>query len=98
MAATQEHAATLRRELRLRDLVFFDVCAVVSLRWVAAAAHAGAGSLVLWVVAALFFFVPSGVTVAVLSRRFSQQGGMYIWTKNAFGDRHGLVCGWFCLL
>jgi glutamate:GABA antiporter len=86
---------TLPRELRLRDLVFFDICAVVSLRWVAAAAHAGAGSLVLWVLAALFFFLPSAVTVAALSRRFPEEGGMYIWTKNAFGDQHAFLCGWF---
>lgn len=86
---------TLRRELRLRDLVFFDVCAVVSLRWVAAAAHAGAGSLALWVLAALFFFLPSAVTVAALSRRYPEEGGMYVWTKRAFGDQHAFLCGWF---
>src|SRR5947209_6364312 len=84
-----------RRELRLRDLVFFNICAVVSLRWVAAAAHAGAGSLVLWVIAALFFFLPSAITVAGLSRRFPQEGGMYVWTKHAFGDQHAFLCGWF---
>jgi glutamate:GABA antiporter len=85
----------LRRELRLRDVVFFDICAIVSLRWVAAAAHAGAGSFVLWVIAALFFFLPSAVTVSSLSRRFPEEGGMYIWTKHAFGDQHAFLCGWF---
>jgi amino acid transporter len=87
--------ATLRRELRLRDLVFFDICAIVSLRWVAAAAHAGPGSFVLWVIAGLFFFLPSAVTVASLSRQFPEEGGMYIWTKRAFGDQHAFLCGWF---
>jgi amino acid transporter len=86
---------TLRRELRLRDLIFFNICAVVSLRWVAAAAHAGSGSFVLWIVAALFFFLPSAVTVSSLSRKFPEEGGMYIWTKRAFGDRHAFLCGWF---
>ena len=88
-------AATLRRELRLRDLVFFNICAVVSLRWVASAAHAGSGSFVLWIVAALFFFLPSAITVSSLSRRFPEEGGMYIWTKRAFGDQHAFLCGWF---
>src|SRR5438270_10178610 len=91
----EEGTKTLRRELRLRDLVFFNICAVVSLRWVAAAAHAGAGSLLLWVIAALFFFLPSAITVAGLSRRFPQEGGMYVWTKHAFGDQHAFLCGWF---
>ncbi len=87
--------AELKRELRLRDLVFFDICAIVSLRWVAAAAHAGAGSFVLWVIAAIFFFLPSAVTVSSLARRFPEEGGMYIWTKRAFGDQHAFLCGWF---
>ncbi len=82
-------------ELRLRDLVFFNVCAVISLRWVAAAAQAGPGSFVLWLVAALFFFLPSAIIVSSLARRFPEEGGMYIWTKRAFGDRHAFLCGWF---
>ncbi len=88
-------AIALRRELRLRDLVFFDICAIISLRWVAAAAHAGPGSFVLWIVAALFFFLPSAIVISSLSRRFPEEGGMYIWTKRAFGDRHAFLCGWF---
>ena len=88
-------ATTLRRELRLRDLVFFDICAIVSLRWVSAAAHAGPGSFLLWIVAAIFFFLPSAITVSSLSRRFPVEGGMYAWTKQAFGDQHAFLCGWF---
>lgn len=83
-----------RRELRLRDLVFFNVCAIVSLRWVAVAAHAGPGSFLLWIVAALFFFLPSAIVIARLSELFPQQGGMYVWTKRAFGNRHAFLCGW----
>jgi glutamate:GABA antiporter len=90
-----EPETTLRRELRLRDLIFFDICAIVSLRWVAAAAHAGSGSFVLWIIAAVFFFLPSAVTVSSLSRLFPQEGGMYVWTKKAFGDQHAFLCGWF---
>lgn len=90
----EEHSPTLRRELRLRDLVFFDICAIISLRWVAAAAHAGPGSFVLWIIAALFFFLPSAIVVANLSRRFPEEGGFYIWTKQAFGDQHAFLCSW----
>jgi amino acid transporter len=95
MISSDSNAPALRRELRLRDLVFFDICAVVSLRWVAAAAHAGPGSFVLWIIAALFFFLPSAITVSSLSRRMPEEGGMYVWTKKAFGDQHAFLCGWF---
>ncbi|HTB16767.1 MAG TPA: APC family permease [Bryobacteraceae bacterium] len=95
MDSADRPTATLRRELRLRDLVFFDVCAIVSLRWVAAAAHAGPGSFVLWIIAAVCFFLPSAITVSGLARRFPEEGGLYIWTKHAFGDQHAFLCGWF---
>lgn len=94
-AVAQVSSTVLRRELRLRDLVFFDICALISLRWIAAAAHAGSGSFVLWIVAALFFFLPSAITVSSLSRRFPEEGGLYMWTKHAFGDQHAFLCGWF---
>ena len=87
-------APALRRELRLRDLVFFDICAIISLRWIAAAAHAGPGSLILWLIAAIFFFLPSAVVIASLSRQFPEEGGIYVWTKKTFGDRHAFLCGW----
>lgn len=90
-----EVIAAPRPELSLRDLVFFDICAIVSLRWVAAAAHAGSSSLFLWVIAAICFFLPSAITVSGLSRQYPQEGGMYVWTKHAFGDRHAFLCGWF---
>jgi glutamate:GABA antiporter len=87
-------ASAPRRELRLRDLVFFNICAIISLRWVAAAAHAGPGSFLLWIIAALFFFLPSAIVIARLAEGFPEQGGMYVWTKRAFGDRHAFLCAW----
>lgn len=85
---------TLRRVLTLRDLVLFNLVAVVSLRWMATSAKAGPAALVLWILAALLFFIPQGLAVAELSRRFPEEGGLYAWTKHAFGEKHGFVCGW----
>jgi amino acid transporter len=84
----------LRREIGLRDLVLFNIAAVVGIRWLAAAAHAGPGSLVLWVLAAALFFVPSALSVAALSRRYPEEGGLYVWTKRNYGDWHGFLAGW----
>lgn len=90
----ESHPA-LKRELRLWDLVFFNVSAVAGIRWIAASAHAGPGSISLWVLAALFFFVPSVRVVASLSARFPEEGGFYVWTKHAFGDWHAFLSAWF---
>jgi amino acid transporter len=74
--------------------VLFNIVAILSLRWTATAASAGPGSLTLWVLAALFFFVPQGLAVSHLSIRFPHEGGIYSWTKHTFGDGHGFLCGW----
>ena len=89
-----EELPVLKRELRLWDLVLFNVAAVASVRWLAAAAHTGPGSISLWIIAILTFFIPSALVVASLSRRFPEEGGLYIWTKHAFGDWHAFLCAW----
>jgi glutamate:GABA antiporter len=88
-------ALELKRELGLRDLILFNLAAVVSTRWIAAAAHAGSGALTLWALAGIFFLGPCALVVAQLSRRFPEQGGFYVWTREAFGEWHAYVCGLF---
>ena len=84
----------LRRELRLWHLVLFNIAAVAGIRWLAAAAHVGPGSLTLWLLAALTFFLPSALVIASLSARFPEEGGFYVWTKRAFGHWHGFLAAW----
>lgn len=84
----------LERTLRTRDLVLFNVAAIVGMRWVALAAHSGPSSLGLWVLAALAFFVPQGLAVTALSSAIPEEGGLYVWSKEAFGPRHGFIAGW----
>src|SRR6476646_2508 len=90
-AATE---TVLPRALGLRDLVLFNLVAVVGLRWLATAGKAGPSALVLWLLAAVFFFVPQGLVVTELASRFPEAGGIYQWTKRALGEKHGYVCGW----
>src|SRR5438105_5128802 len=84
----------LRREMGFWDVLLFNIAAVLGPRWIAAAAHNGPSSISLWVFAALFFFVPTALTIVELSTRYPNEGGLYIWTKEAFGDFHGFVAGW----
>src|SRR4051812_43362770 len=84
----------LRKEMRLLDVVLFNIAAVLGPRWIARAAHSGQSSISLWVGAAVFFFLPSALVITELSTRFPCEGGLYVWTKDAFGDFHGFVAGW----
>jgi len=87
-------APVLQRTLGLRDMVLFNVVAVVSIRWLATSAATGVGALTLWAGAALLFFVPIGLATVELATRQPEEGGIYVWTKHAFGDAHGFFCGW----
>ena len=94
--ATTEPA--LRKELGLRDLVLFNLAALISTRWISVAAHVGPGTIVLWLLAAVLFLIPCAFVVANLSRRFPEQGGLYVWTREAYGEWHGFACSWFYYL
>jgi amino acid transporter len=91
---TESLPVELPRVLTLRDLVLFNIVAILSLRWTATAGAAGASSLSLWVLAAVFFFIPQGLAVSHLSTRFPHEGGIYSWTKHTLGEGHGFLCGW----
>ncbi|HEV2859870.1 MAG TPA: APC family permease [Pyrinomonadaceae bacterium] len=91
---TEQPPPRLVRALRLRDLVLFNLVAVLGLRHLAVAAKYGPSSLVVWLIAAVFFFVPQGLAVIELSSRFPHEGGVYAWTKRALGEGHGFLCGW----
>jgi amino acid transporter len=84
----------LRRELGLRDTTLFAITCIVGTRWIAAAAHAGPGSVALWVAAALFFVVPLAIAVAGLAAKHPDAGGHYLWTRADFGPWHGFLSFW----
>jgi glutamate:GABA antiporter len=84
----------LRRVMGFWDVLLFCIATVLGPRWIAAAARNGQSSISLWILAALLFFVPTAFVIVELSTRFPEEGGLYVWTKMAFGDFHGFVAGW----
>lgn len=84
----------LKRELGPRDITLFAIASIVGVRWVASAAHAGPGSVLLWLLAALFLLLPLAVSVAALTARDPEAGGMYLWSRRDFGPWHGFLCFW----
>ncbi|MBI3404465.1 MAG: APC family permease [Acidobacteria bacterium] len=57
-------------------------------------AAAGFSSLILVVLAILFFFLPQGVAVSEFAKRCPEEGGIYVWSKKCFGEFHGFLSGW----
>ena len=76
------------------DLAMFYVVTGVSLRWIATAAAIGPSSILVWVGALLCFYLPLVLAIVELSSRYPQEGGLYIWTRQAFGPYVGFMAGW----
>ena len=84
----------LRKTMGVWDVLLFNIATVLGPRWIAAAGHNGTSSISLWVLAAVFFFVPGALVINELSSRFPEEGGLYVWAREAFGDFHGFIAGW----
>ena len=84
----------LKRAMGLQDLVMFYLVTALSLRWIATAAAAGPSSIVIWIAGCVAYFVPLTFCVLELSSRYPEEGGMYLWSKKAFGEFAGFMTGW----
>jgi len=92
--AAPDPKSQLRKTMGFWDVLLFNIATVLGPRWIAAAGHNGTSSISLWVLAAVFFFVPGALVINELSSRFPEEGGLYAWSREAFGPFHGFVAGW----
>jgi len=83
-----------RRVLGLRDLILYYLVTGISLRWISFAAAAGPSVFLVWIGAWFAFALPLILSVLKLSSRYPQEGGLYLWSKQAFGEFGGFMAGW----
>jgi len=83
-----------RQVMGFRDLLLFYVITGISLRWIATAAAAGPSSILVWIGAWFCFYIPLALSVLELSSRYPNEGGLYVWSKRAFGDFSGFLSAW----
>ena len=84
----------LKRALGIRDVFLFYIVSGLSLRWIATAAAAGESAIAVWVLGFCGFFLPLAGCVLELSSRYPQEGGLYIWTREAYGEFAGFMAAW----
>jgi glutamate:GABA antiporter len=82
------------RVMGFADVALLYIVTGMSVRWIATAAAAGPGSVIIWIGACLLFYVPLAMAVLELSSRYPDEGGLYVWTRRAFGDFTGFIVGW----
>ncbi len=84
----------LKRELGFRDVVLFYIVSGLSLRWIATASASGESAITVWLLAWLGFFLPLAGCVLELSSRYPQEGGLYVWTREAYGEFAAFMAAW----
>lgn len=82
------------RVLSVFSLVMINVIAIDSLRNVPAAAEYGFSLIFYYAFAALLFFIPSAMVSAELATGWPVDGGVYVWVREAFGRKTGLLAIW----
>jgi amino acid transporter len=85
---------TLRKQLGFFDLVLASILLVVIPDFFGTAVKAGKASVLFWLLAVVFFFVPQALVVNHLNRKLPLEGGLYEWARVAFGDLTGFLVGW----
>lgn len=83
-----------KKSLSVFGLVMINVIAIDSLRSLPLNAEYGFGIVFFYILAAAFFFLPSAFVAAELATGWPETGGIYIWTREAFGNRFGFLTIW----
>ena len=83
-----------RHILSFFHIVMINVIAVDSIRVLPMSASYGLSLVFFYVIAAVLFFIPSGLISAELGTGWPHTGGLYVWVREAFGHKVSLVAIW----
>ncbi len=83
-----------KRVLSVFVLAMLNVSIMASLRNLPLVAEYGLSAVSYFLIVALLFLVPSALVSAELSTGWSRGGGVYIWVREALGDRWGFFAIW----
>jgi len=81
-------------KVSLTKTVLFTVCSILVLDSFVAPTIIGVSSITIWIISAIFFFLPYGLMSAELGSTYPDDGGIVSWVKRAFGEFWGVMEGW----
>src|SRR6476646_513741 len=93
-ARVEEHSASLKKELGVRDLALTQILFIVGLTWIGVAGKLGPSHVIFWLLALLLFYLPSAFVVMYLSRLMPLEGGLYQWAKLGLNGTVGFLLAW----
>jgi amino acid transporter len=83
-----------RRVISVFMLAMLNVSIMASLRNLPLVAEYGLSAIVFFAIVALFFLIPCALVSAELATGWPKSGGIYIWIREALGDRWGFFAIW----
>jgi len=90
----EARSGVFKKELGLADLALTQVLFIIGLPWIGVAAKQGPSHVVLWLLAMLFFYIPSAAVVIYLNRIMPLEGGLYQWAKLGCNEFLGFLVAW----
>lgn len=84
-------AATPAKVLGVFSLAMINVSLICSLRGLPTMAEYGLSIVFFLLVAVLVFLIPVGLVSAELAAAWPKRGGIYVWVREAFGEKWGFV-------
>jgi len=84
----------LKKPLNVFSLVAINVIAIDSLRTLPISAEYGFSAVFYYLLAAVIFFIPVSLVSAELATAWPETGGVYVWTREAFGKKVGFFTIW----
>src|SRR3954452_17645606 len=90
----EARSGVFKKELGLVALALTQILFIVGLPWIGVAAKQGPSHVVLWLLAMVFFYLPSAVVVIYLNRIMPLEGGLYQWAKLGFNELLGFLVVW----
>jgi putative glutamate/gamma-aminobutyrate antiporter len=87
-------SAKPKRIISVFILAMLNVSIMASLRNLPLVAELGYSMIFFFVFIALFFLIPCALVSAELATGWSKSGGIYVWVREALGDRWGFFSIW----
>jgi putative glutamate/gamma-aminobutyrate antiporter len=88
------NSAQDQRILGVFVLAMISVALIAGLRGLPSMAEYGYGSIFFYILVAITFLVPVSLVSAELATGWPVTGGVYVWVKEAFGERWGFMAVW----
>ncbi|WP_066506924.1 APC family permease [Abyssisolibacter fermentans] len=84
-----------KKGLKFFDILCLSFAAVFSLEVIASQATMGPSLIFCFIVIGLTYFLTHALICAELGSTYPDQGGIYVWVKNAYGDKWAARTTWW---